>query len=762
MATRLEKLMFRIGVKDDASDPVGKLQKALRSTSRMSKQAWGQLAGGAMTAAGAGLALEGMVSPALDLNRALADVSSLDVDAKGLKLLDATAKQYAMSYGGTAAEFVASSYAIQSGIAGLDASQLADFTRASNVLAKATKADAATMTNYAGTMYGIFKQQADAQGKSSWIEDVAGKSAYAIQIFKTSGTEMSAAFTALGANATSSGIKLEEQMAILGKLQATMSGSEAGTKYKAFLAGVGQAQKELGLKFTDGQGRMLPVLQILDKLKKKYGALDVLADSDLIKKAFGSDEAVSMLKLLIQDTGGLADNIKALEDIKGMGKAEAMARKMVDPFHKLNAALNTVSAAWWQKLLPPVNDAVEVFNRFMGKVLWFIDTFPNITRQLGYAVLAFSGLAIVGGAWNVVMGLSKLGILGLFNPIKKLVNLFKKTGGIILKLKGPLMAIGGWAKGGLGTLLNLFGKLFGPAGRLAFLFAQLRLRLSLVASLIMQKGAVAFTKLGSLLLTAARGFWAMSAALLANPVFWIVAGVIVLIAAVAGLIIYWDELKAAFGDTWWGQAIIQIVQDICNWWDRLTKAFSSGSWSGVFIELINAVTAPLRKFLELVGWALEKVGLIDSDSSFYAMTKPLDEKTFETVGKLAGGTDYLSGMPGTYVPVGAGYAAAVHPEATPPGGSLFRFQTPDYTAGMPGTYASTVGQASPERAGIPALNAPRTLDVPRGGLMSAVTNATTNNTQNKNRSITIGTANFTLTDGKTVEDIAEEFGLAMP
>lgn len=447
MATKLEKLMFRIGVKDDASGPVGKLQKALRSTSRMSKQAWGQLAGGAMTAAGAGLALEGMVSPALDLNRALADVSSLDVDAKGLKLLDATAKQYAMSYGGTAAEFVASSYAIQSGIAGLDASQLADFTRASNVLAKATKADAATMTNYAGTMYGIFKQQADAQGKSSWIEDVAGKSAYAIQIFKTSGTEMSAAFTALGANATSSGIKLEEQMAILGKLQATMSGSEAGTKYKAFLAGVGQAQKELGLKFTDGQGRMLPVLQILDKLKKKYGSLDVLADSDLIKKAFGSDEAVSMLKLLIQDTGGLADNIKALEDIKGMGKAEAMARKMVDPFHKLNAALNTVSAAWWQKLLPPVNDAVEVFNRFMGKVLWFIDTFPNITRQLGYLTLLVTGVAGLRGIFGVLAGLSKLGILGLFNPLRGGWTFLKKFKSGILKLKGPLMAIGGWAKG---------------------------------------------------------------------------------------------------------------------------------------------------------------------------------------------------------------------------------------------------------------------------------------------------------------------------
>ena len=742
MATKLEKLMFRIGVKDDASGPVGKLQKALRSTSRMSKQAWGQLAGGAMTAAGAGLALEGMVSPALDLNRALADVSSLDVDAKGLKLLDATAKQYAMSYGGTAAEFVASSYAIQSGIAGLDASQLADFTRASNVLAKATKADAATMTNYAGTMYGIFKQQADAQGKSSWIEDVAGKSAYAIQIFKTSGTEMSAAFTALGANATSSGIKLEEQMAILGKLQATMSGSEAGTKYKAFLAGVGQAQKELGLKFTDGQGRMLPVLQILDKLKKKYGALDVLADSDLIKKAFGSDEAVSMLKLLIQDTGGLADNIKALEDIKGMGKAEAMARKMVDPFHKLNAALNTVSAAWWQKLLPPVNDAVEVFNRFMGKVLWFIDTFPNITRQLGYIALTVSLSAVAFGLFNVVAGLAKLGVLGLFNPFSKLIGFLFGT-----------KAAGTGAAGGVGGLVNIFGAL--------------------------KKAWLLF-----------------NSAILGTPVGWILIG---LIAVIAALAINWEDFKKNFGDTAFGSAVIQMVQDVCAWWDRLTNAFSEGSWSKIFIEIINAVTAPLRKFLELVGWALEKVGLIDKDSSFYGMTKPLDEKAFETVGKVAGGLemqtpDYLSGMPGTYSLLPQGYTPPEKPKTTGGTHSWFRMQTPDYTMGVPSgsaalspdrgipqklvptfqgmQYGSGLtatagvlnrqGQTPAPSPAIASLNAPRTLDVPRGGLMSTVTSATTNNTQNKNRSITIGTANFTLTDGKTVEDIAEEFGLAMP
>ena len=63
-------------------------------------------------------------------------------------------------------------------------------------------------------------------------------------MFKTTGQQMSDAFTAVGANATSAGIGLSEQMAILGQLQATMSGGEAGTKYKAFLSGVG-GSKEL-------------------------------------------------------------------------------------------------------------------------------------------------------------------------------------------------------------------------------------------------------------------------------------------------------------------------------------------------------------------------------------------------------------------------------------------------------------------------------------------------------------------------------------
>lgn len=82
---------------------------------------------------------------------------------------------------------------------------------------------------------------------------------------------MADAFGALGANATAAGVSMDEQFAVLGQLQATMGGGEAGTKFKAFLAGVGNAQKALGMQFTDSAGNMLPVLTILDKLKARYG-----------------------------------------------------------------------------------------------------------------------------------------------------------------------------------------------------------------------------------------------------------------------------------------------------------------------------------------------------------------------------------------------------------------------------------------------------------------------------------------------------------
>lgn len=214
-----------------------------------------------------GVAIQNALMPAIEMDRKLGEVKSLGVTDEALKQLQQTALEFASDYGKSATEFVGASYDIQSAIAGLTGEELSQFTKASGVLAAATKADTATITSYMGTMYGIFKNQAEEMGKAAWVEDVAGMTASAVQMFKTTGMEMSSAFTSVGANATAAGIAMSEQMAILGTLQSTMSGSEAGTKYKAFLAGVGGAQDKLNLSFVDAQGKMLPMLDILENFK---------------------------------------------------------------------------------------------------------------------------------------------------------------------------------------------------------------------------------------------------------------------------------------------------------------------------------------------------------------------------------------------------------------------------------------------------------------------------------------------------------------
>ncbi|UNU29071.1 phage tail tape measure protein [Aeromonas hydrophila] len=424
----MEKLMMQVALVDQVTKPLAGINAQMDKVTKSGRQGWSNMAMGATTVAGGVMAIQGALGPAIEMDRALAEVASLDVQKDVLGALGREALKLSIQYGESATEIVRSSYDIQSAIAGLEGNELPAFTRASTTLAKATKADTATITNYMGTMYGIFEQQAKQMGKANWVEDVAGKTALAVQLFKTTGQGMADAFGAIGANATAAGISMDEQFAVLGQLQATMSGGEAGTKFKAFLAGVGGAQKALGLQFTDAAGNMLPVLTIMDKLKAKYGETMSVAEGDELKKAFGSDEAVAMIKLLMTNTKGLATNINALANTHGMGKAEQMAAAMTDQWERVTQAWFAIRAAAFGVVLPAINAVVGVFADGATTVLRWTHLFPNLTKVVSYALLAIAGLGMVTGTWMLVAGVAKLATLGLgiaWSVIMAPLNLLK-------------------------------------------------------------------------------------------------------------------------------------------------------------------------------------------------------------------------------------------------------------------------------------------------------------------------------------------------
>ncbi|MFT6789034.1 MAG: hypothetical protein ACJAVX_002401 [Pseudoalteromonas rhizosphaerae] len=436
-----QQLMFTVGLIDQITKPIAKISHSLNGLTNDYQRGTMKMASGVAGIAASGYALQNALMPAIEMDRVLGEVKSLGVRESALKQLTDSSYDYALKYGKSATEFVSSSYDIQSAIAGLNDADLSAFTMSSNVLAAATKSDAATITNYMGTMYGIFKNQANAMGKGNWVEQVTGMTATAVQDFKTTGTQMSAAFTSIGAEGTSAGIAMNEQMAILGTLQATMSGSESGTKYAAFLAGVGKAQEALNLTFTDSQGAMLPMVDILNQIKGKFGETIDVAEGDQLATAFGSKNAAATIKLLMTDISGLNQSINSLGQVTGMQKAEEMAMAMTDQSERLAQSWYVIRAAWGTAILPVFNNFVGLIADAGTNVVWFTEQFPTLTRWIGYGAVALLGLVAAGGLFTLMMGAGNMAMVawGVGAMVWAGINTALASG--ITFLRGAMLAL---------------------------------------------------------------------------------------------------------------------------------------------------------------------------------------------------------------------------------------------------------------------------------------------------------------------------------
>lgn len=186
-----EALRFQVGLIDQISKPLGNIQRQLNDVTNTYRQGTHTMVAGAAGMVGAGFALQQALMPAIEMDRALGEVKSLGVADDQLKTLAQTAMKFSVEYGKSATEFVAASYDIKSAMGSMTGDELAGVTRSSAILAAATKADTATITNYMGTMYSVFK---------------------------TTGQGMSDAFKGVGALGKTHGVAIQEQMAVLGLL----------------------------------------------------------------------------------------------------------------------------------------------------------------------------------------------------------------------------------------------------------------------------------------------------------------------------------------------------------------------------------------------------------------------------------------------------------------------------------------------------------------------------------------------------------------
>ena len=294
---------------------------------------------------------------------------------------------------------------------------MAKFTELAALTGKATKSTTEEMGSLFATGYGIYKGAYEDMSDLEFGEMFSAGIATAVKNYKTAGSEMASAISMLGATATNNKIAMEEQLAILGQLQTTMSGSEAATKYKSFLNTAASAGEKLGLSFVDANNQLLTTPEILQKLKDKYGDTLDAVEKQEIKSAFGTDEAVAMIDLLYNDIDGLTGGIDSLASSMKQGvsvtneMAEAIDNTPERKFEVLRQKIHNNAEELGKNLLPVVNNTLT-------KVNDLIDKGSDLIANNQQTVQSIMNIALRLGIMLVVIGT----VVGAIGTIGKAVS----------------------------------------------------------------------------------------------------------------------------------------------------------------------------------------------------------------------------------------------------------------------------------------------------------------------------------------------------
>lgn len=400
-----------------------------------------QKAGKVMAAAGVGIvsACTGIVTSTFETQNALGELSSLGV--KDLKAVESAAKSFSDTWAGTTkSDFITAAYDIKSGIASLSDEGVAKFTELAAITGKATKSTTQEMGSLFATGYGIYKDAYKNMSDLQFGEMFSAGISTAVKNYKTAGSQMASAISVLGATATNNRVSMEEQLAILGQLQTTMSGSEAATKYKAFLNGAANAGTKLRRSFVDGNGDLLSTTRILEKLHKKYGRTIDAMEKQELKEAFGTDEAVAMIDLLYNNVdvlkGGIDDLSVSMK--KGVSVTKEMAAAInstpEQKFKVIQQQIHNNVEELGNALLPIANDVLTKVGELVTKwSAWITENRATVETIVRMAAVLGPLLIILGSAIGIIIGVS--------NAIIKVKTAFTIAQGAMAIMKAKWAAL---------------------------------------------------------------------------------------------------------------------------------------------------------------------------------------------------------------------------------------------------------------------------------------------------------------------------------
>ena len=324
-----------------------------------------------------------------------------------------------------------------------------------------------------------------------------------------------------------------------------------GKKFQDGLAGIGLSAA--GMKRSierDAQGALLG---FLEAVKSSDDTVGTLAD------LFGAEYADDMAKLV----GGLDMYKKALglvADETGFAGSmqkeyEARSKTTANSLQLLRNQIGRLGVTVGSVMLPPLNDAVGVVGSLVGRVSTLAERFPRVTKLAVGLTFGTAALTAVVFAGSYALNLAAAGVENYRRAKMRLGSALEWTKGRLVAFNKTVFVTGARTKAlTAGGAIKSFGA-------------------SLVA--FATKGVVAAVAGFKALIVSA---WAWTAALLANPITWVVVAVVgaaVLIYKYWGpisafFVKLWDGIKVGAGTAW--EWIKGIWSSAAEWFSGLSLA----------------------------------------------------------------------------------------------------------------------------------------------------------------------------------------------
>lgn len=272
--------------------------------------------------------------------------------------------------------------------------------QATLALAAAGGLDLATAATVAGNAMNTF----GLEGKDA--ASIADALAGAANASSADVADLAMALSQGGLAANAAGLSLQETTAVLAAFaDAGLRGSDAGTSLKTFLLNLvptsgpaREAMADLGLKFTDVHGAMLPLPEIADRLQRATKDLSDEQRTSALQVAFGTDAYRAALIISKEGSAGLAEYTAATSRVGTAAEvADARMKGWAGTWEQFKGSMETAALSIGQVVIPAITPLVD-------KVKGLADAVSSMDADNLQSIATFGGIAAAAGPVILVAG----------------------------------------------------------------------------------------------------------------------------------------------------------------------------------------------------------------------------------------------------------------------------------------------------------------------------------------------------------------------